>query len=436
AAQYEIQIFKNEERIVSKKVTPTTYTLKATELKAEYSWKVRSINGGGDGPWSQEYTFKIMPPAPDQVTLNEPADDAVDIELTTVFKWDAVEGAEQYEIEFQNQESFTKHSITTEETEATSDKLAINTEYTWRVRAIAQEVEGEWSDKRTFTTKDIVLAAAVLSEPLADAKNVPLDFEFKWEAVEGADKYSLILTKISDASQTVIRTAGHLIVLEDYEDHGEEYSWQIIPFAGTKEGPASEVRLFHTILETSSSFFPADGATEIDRNFTIMWNPVNNAENYHLIIAEKDSKTVVVDKEDIPQIDASYIEFKVEDLAPEMSYTWKVRAINSDGESEWTDEMTFTTSTNISVLEIPHIATNISAAPNPMSNATTISFNMIEAGNIVIDIYDINGNVIDNVFSGFADKGSNSYIWNAEGLSNSVYYYSIKINDNTVVGKL
>ena len=163
AVEYEIQIFKNEERIVSKKVTPTTYTLKATELKAEYSWKVRAVNGGGDGPWSQEYTFKIMPPAPDQVTLSEPADDAEDIELTTTFKWEPVEGAEQYEIEFQNQETFVKHSITTEETEATSDKLVINTEYTWKVRAIAQEVEGEWSTTRTFTTKDIVLAAATLS---------------------------------------------------------------------------------------------------------------------------------------------------------------------------------------------------------------------------------------------------------------------------------
>ena len=243
----------------------------------------------------------------------------------------------------------------------------------------------------------------------------------------------MILIKIADGSQTVVESGGHLIVLEDY---GEEYSWQIIPLVGTKEGPASEVRLFHTILETSSSFYPVDGTTEIDRNFTLMWNPVNNAERYHLIIAEKDSKTVVVDKEDIPQDDASYIEFKVKDLAPEMSYTWKVRAVNSDGESEWTDEMTFTTSTNISVQEIPYIATNISAAPNPLTNATTISFNMIEAGNIVIDIFDINGNLTDNVFSGFANKGRNSYTWNADGLSNSVYYYSIKINDKTVVGKL
>jgi len=68
-------------------------------------------------------------------------------------------------------------------------------------------------------------------------------------------------------------------------------------------------------------------------------------------------------------------------------------------------------------------------APNPFNPTTTIGFTLAEAGNVTIDIYNVAGQKVDTLVSGFMEAGSHSVVWDASGFSAGVYFYTIKSGD-------
>jgi len=65
-------------------------------------------------------------------------------------------------------------------------------------------------------------------------------------------------------------------------------------------------------------------------------------------------------------------------------------------------------------------------APNPFNPTTTIGFTLAETGNVTIDVYNVTGQKVDTLVSGFMDAGSHSVVWDASGFSAGVYFYTIK----------
>jgi len=65
-------------------------------------------------------------------------------------------------------------------------------------------------------------------------------------------------------------------------------------------------------------------------------------------------------------------------------------------------------------------------SPNPFNPTTTISFSLVESGNVVVDIYNVAGQKVDTVVNEFKDAGSHSVVWDASGLSAGVYFYTVK----------
>ena len=76
--------------------------------------------------------------------------------------------------------------------------------------------------------------------------------------------------------------------------------------------------------------------------------------------------------------------------------------------------------------------------PNPFNPITSINYNLAKGSNIEIVIYDILGNVVKEVYSGFQTPGRKSINWNAtnfkgETVSSGIYFYEIKSNRFRVV---
>jgi len=79
------------------------------------------------------------------------------------------------------------------------------------------------------------------------------------------------------------------------------------------------------------------------------------------------------------------------------------------------------------VQETDQTAYNIAQnAPNPFNPSTTISFALAEDGNITIDVYNVAGQKVDTLVSGFMNAGSHSVVWDASGFSAGVYFYTVK----------
>lgn len=71
--------------------------------------------------------------------------------------------------------------------------------------------------------------------------------------------------------------------------------------------------------------------------------------------------------------------------------------------------------------------------PNPFNSATTVRFEIANRSSISLDIYNINGRLINNMVNGIFENGNYSIIWNPEGLVSGIYF--IKISDCNCVSQ-
>jgi hypothetical protein len=69
-------------------------------------------------------------------------------------------------------------------------------------------------------------------------------------------------------------------------------------------------------------------------------------------------------------------------------------------------------------------------APNPVSNSTSISFSLLNAGDVRLDIFDVSGRLVRALDSGHKSAGTHQVSWNGRDdsgsrLANGVYYYRL-----------
>ena len=74
--------------------------------------------------------------------------------------------------------------------------------------------------------------------------------------------------------------------------------------------------------------------------------------------------------------------------------------------------------------------------PNPFNPNTTISFQIKELSDISINVYDINGRVVANLFDGFKSVGEYSINWNAGNIPSGTYFVNMNTNSFSSTQKL
>ena len=76
------------------------------------------------------------------------------------------------------------------------------------------------------------------------------------------------------------------------------------------------------------------------------------------------------------------------------------------------------------------------AYPNPFNPKINFDINMIKREYINIDIYNIQGNKIDNIFNGFLNKGNHSFNWNASNHATGLYIIKLVQGNNVLTQKI
>jgi len=67
--------------------------------------------------------------------------------------------------------------------------------------------------------------------------------------------------------------------------------------------------------------------------------------------------------------------------------------------------------------------------PNPFNPSTSITFQLVEKGNVELKIYDLLGREIESLVNEYKLPGRYSIEFNANELNSGVYFYSIKVNE-------
>lgn len=76
------------------------------------------------------------------------------------------------------------------------------------------------------------------------------------------------------------------------------------------------------------------------------------------------------------------------------------------------------------------------SVPNPISNDAEFSFNVSESGNVDINLYDMSGKLVKNLFTGSVNSGINTVKYNVSELTSGTYNYILKFGNNQFVQQI
>lgn len=74
--------------------------------------------------------------------------------------------------------------------------------------------------------------------------------------------------------------------------------------------------------------------------------------------------------------------------------------------------------------------------PNPFNTHTLIKFTIPESRNVKLDIYDLNGRKIANIFDGYINAGDHSAIWNAAANPSGIYFCRMSTDGESITKRI
>jgi|TARA_B100002003_G_scaffold203386_1_gene196022 hypothetical protein len=66
--------------------------------------------------------------------------------------------------------------------------------------------------------------------------------------------------------------------------------------------------------------------------------------------------------------------------------------------------------------------------PNPFNPTTTIQYEMPQNGNVNVSIYNIKGELVEELVDGYKNRGKYSIQWNPKNVSSGQYFYQISVD--------
>ncbi|NGP78186.1 T9SS type A sorting domain-containing protein, partial [Balneolaceae bacterium YR4-1] len=199
-------------------LTGTSQTVSGLANITSYFWRVQAANSAGTGSWSSVWSFTTESGSSTTIPVpvpTSPADGASGISLTPSFSWEPVSGADYYIL---HANRLNPSEMVIEEqvsgTSFTPSKiLDTETAYDWRVRAVVEGVEGDWSSICSFTTGTgdrgtNPPAAPQLTSPSDMAIDQSTTLILDWQAAADAETYRVQVATSSDFNTVVAEQSG------------------------------------------------------------------------------------------------------------------------------------------------------------------------------------------------------------------------------------
>lgn len=71
------------------------------------------------------------------------------------------------------------------------------------------------------------------------------------------------------------------------------------------------------------------------------------------------------------------------------------------------------------------------AYPNPFNPSTNISYQLPTSGQVKVEVFNINGQLINTLFNGRQNSGNYQYTWNAANISSGVYFVKVDLQTSS-----
>ncbi len=321
----------------------TSYLDKDLEPGTQHTFRVRAINSIVHGEWSPTMTAYTR--------LGKPTITGIDpTETTLTVNWGKVAGATSYDIEVDG--------VITNNDNHTSyihENLLSGTEHSYRIRAKTAAVIGEWT---SIASKWTLPGIPKSITTLLTSNSITLH----WDLVRGATDYEL------DTYNTVTNIGNTTTFVDDGLNPNTQRTYRIRAKNSSGVGKWTSIIARKTLPAIPTNI----QTTATDTKISVSWDPSAGATSYDL---EVDGQIL----SDI--IDTQYIHY---DLQPNTLHTYRIRAKNEDGVSNWSN-LTKT-------MTLPSTPKNITAIAE--TNQITLHWDKVEG--VTGYQVEVDGLIIDN----------------------------------------
>lgn len=303
-----------------------------------YFWRVRLDYDGCYSPWTEVRRFRTEYEKPDFL---EPRNDSSCVPLSLRFHWGQVFDAVTYHVQISELMDFSTLVL---------DSTGININYMnytlpkaeqgyyWRVKAEDPNNSGPWSDSHFLYS---AITYPERTTPVNGADNLTQTILFKWVKTN-INSYETIQVSDDSTFRTVIfeknNIAGDSIILK-MPDQFVTYYWRIKSEVNFCVSKWSQPWSFRTVLLPPDLSYPADGSKKLNYAITFKWNAAEGAETYDFNLSKDPTFTTL----EVGRTGVRGEKFYTSGLEPSTEYFWRMRSINSKGQSVWSETFAFTT---------------------------------------------------------------------------------------------
>ncbi|MCK6615957.1 MAG: T9SS type A sorting domain-containing protein [Ignavibacteriaceae bacterium] len=363
-------------------LTDTTKSLTGLNYLTKYYWRVRAQNQTGWGDWSEVWNTTTIIEKPANFALSAPANNSKGLLNPVTVTWNSSARADKYIFQVSTDSTFATFVVNDSAMTDTVKVLSTLTNYTqyyWRVKAVNIGGQSDWSEVWNFKTLGRPYASTLI-QPVNNSVNHPLNnVVFKWtkarERIETIQKYQYQLSTDSLFASVVVNDTSLTDTTKSVSalSYLTKYYWRVRASNQTGWGDWSEAWRFTTIIEKPANFTltaPANNGKGMLNPVTVSWNSSARAEKYILHVAT-DSLFASFVVNDSAQTDLT-------DILPTLSnysqYYWRVKAVNTGGQSDWTPVWSFKTLGN------PYASVLYSPANNSVNQPVAgLTFNWSKA---------------------------------------------------------
>lgn len=300
------------------------------------------------------------------------------------------------------------------------------------------------------STFNIISSIAVPTPvfPQSNMVNAPTNPTFSWNAVPGAESYTIMVAYDSLFTSTIINMIDIADTTFTYNNlmPFTTYYWQVAAFAMVGMSDYCTPQMFTTgdisiIPSVPALVSPPNNSSNQPRNPVLRWNGASYAYFYHYQVATDAYFTNIVEEND----SLNAIQIRLQTLNPNTRYYWRVRSGNPAGYSYFSAIRSFLTGDQITANEddISMLTNQLRQnKPNPFSLETGIEFSLKDTSQPVkLTIYNLKGQAVRVLFDGFAKAGSNPVIWDGKDnagkpSANGIYYYRLESGSYVQTRKL
>lgn len=279
-----------------------------------------------------------------KVELDLPKNNSTGLQINTNLAWKRLLDTRKYQINVSKDSTFRNLLLDSIINTASLTYVSINglenfTNYYWRVRGMNDTNIGEWSDTFKFRT---IIAEPTLKNPENNAYYVNTSGNMEWSKVAGALKYRIQVSTTSyflDNLVDVEVTNSNQYSYKNYETN-KTYYWRVMSIRDNESSSFSNYLKFTTKLNSPLLRFPANEAKFIPTDFKFVWFNVAGAVKYfyEIYTDSLNPKSLV-----LRDTNLTTNEINITNLKTYQKYYWRVKAVNLQNYSNWSDFNTFET---------------------------------------------------------------------------------------------